>query len=97
MNLSDVLIRPLMTEKTEWLRNADNKYAFEVAPRANKELVRQAVKTLFEVEVDKVNIINVRGRKRRYQNNRHYSYGPAKKKAIVTLKQGEKIDIYEGS
>ena len=83
-----------MTEKSEALR-AEGKYVFLVSPRANKELVRQAVRSIFDVTPVAVNIVNVRGKKRRFRNT--FAYASDKKKAIVTLKEGDSIEIYEGS
>ena len=93
MNLNDVIIKPIMTEKSEDLRK-EGKYVFQVIPSANKELVKLAVSTLFDVKIEKVNIMNVRGKLKRFRN----SYAPSAnwKKAIVTLKKGDKLDFYEG-
>ena len=64
MNLHDVVIRPMITEESMSVMD-DKKYTFEVDVRANKTLVRQAVEKLFDVEVEKVNIMNVRGKLKR--------------------------------
>jgi len=87
------LVHPLMTEKVSGL-GMQNQYVFEVVPNTNKVEVKKAIQNVYNVKVEKVNMLNVRGRSVRYGRN----YGKTKnwKKAIVTLKQGEKIEIYEG-
>lgn len=93
MHVYDVLSRPLVTEKNVQLQ-ALGKYAFEIAPRANKHQVKQAVETAFKVDVTKVNIITVPGKQRRI--GRQQVLTPSWKKAIVTLKAGNKIELFEG-
>ena len=66
MELYQVLRRPIVTEKSNYLSDAMHRYTFEVDRRATKQLVRAAVETIFEVEVVKVNIMNVRGKSRRF-------------------------------
>jgi len=92
MNANDIIIRPVISEKTTEAME-QNKYVFEVMMKANKLMVRTAVKELFGVKPEKVNIIRVRGKEKRlrYKTGRR----PAWKKAIITLKPGEKIDIFE--
>ncbi|HDM43243.1 MAG TPA: 50S ribosomal protein L23 [Firmicutes bacterium] len=91
---SDILIVPLITEKLTYLRQTGNKYAFKVNLRANKNEVRRAIEEMFGVSVEKVNIMNMRGKARR----QGWNVGRTSnwKKAIVTLKEGETIDIFEG-
>ncbi len=93
MNVYDVLTRPLVTEKNVQLQEL-GKYAFEIAPKANKHMVKQAVETAFSVEVAKVNIITVHGKQRRI--GRQQVLTPSWKKAVVTLKEGNKIELFEG-
>ena len=93
MNLNDVILKPVMSEKSEELRKA-GKYVFKVHPDANRELVKRAIMFMFEVKVEKVNILNVKGKRKRFRNS--FFPGPAWKKAIVTLKEGGKLDFYEG-
>ena len=91
----DIIIRPVITE-----RSTDNlqsrKYTFEVKKDANKIEISKAVEALFSgVKVDKVNTMNVRGKKRR--QGRTQGYTAAWKKAIVTLKEGSKtIEFFDG-
>lgn len=89
----DVLRKPLITEKSTALIE-ENKYTFQVDPRANKTEIKQAVESIFKVKVEKVNTMNVRGRMKRVRNIRGRT--PDTKKAIVTLKKGDKIEIFEG-
>ncbi len=93
MQLYDVIRRPLVTEKNTSLQ-AQGKYAFEIAKEANKEQVKKSVEKAFKVTVTGVNILNVRGRERRV--GRRVVTGSSWKKAVVTLKPGDKIQIFEG-
>lgn len=89
---SRILIKPLITEKATNL-GVENKYIFEVSSKANKIEVKKAIQSLYGVEPIKVNIINMGGKEVRYGKTQ----GQTKniKKAIVTLKEGDKIDIFE--
>ncbi|MFX4263045.1 50S ribosomal protein L23 [Pelotomaculum propionicicum] len=89
----DVLRKPLITEKSTSLIE-DNKYTFQVDPKANKTEIKQAVESIFKVKVEKVNTMNVKGRMKRVRNIPGRT--PDTKKAIVTLKKGDKIEIFEG-
>lgn len=93
MNANDIIIRPVISEKSTELMES-RKYVFQVSRDANKLMVASAVKELFGVTPQKVNIINMRGKNRRLR----YKMGkrPAWKKAIVTLAIGQKIEIFEG-
>ena len=93
MNLYEVLRRPLVTEKSTRLAES-NKYVFEVDKRASKDQVRAAVEKAFKVGVVSVNMIRVPGEVKRMGRRAvaHHSW----KKAIVTLKEGDKIQFFEG-
>ena len=93
MHLYEVLRRPLITEKNTLLQ-AQGRYVFEVADKANKQQVRQAVETAFKVKVTAVNVMTVPGKKRRM--GRREVQSPSWKKAVVTLKPGDKIELFEG-
>lgn len=93
MHVYEVLKRPLITEKNSLLQ-IQGKYAFKVAAKANKGQVKQAVETAFKVNVTGVNIITVHGKQRRV--GRQQVLTPPWKKAIVTLKPGDKIELFEG-
>ena len=92
---TSVLIRPLLTEKTNKQTSA-GKYAFQVRLDANKIQVRHAIEELFSVRVVKVNVLRVRGKSRRMGR---FPPGrtPRWKKAIVTLAKGQSIPLFEGS
>jgi large subunit ribosomal protein L23 len=93
MHLYKVLQRPLITEKNSSLQ-AQGKYAFEVALEANKEQIKQAVEKAFKVTVTGVNVMTVPGKRRRMRGREVMN--PSWKKALVTLKSGDKIELFEG-
>ena len=93
MHLYDVLRRPLVTEKNTTLQ-VQNKYVFEVTKEANKPRVKQAVEEAFRVKVTTVNMIIVPGKARRV--GKRIVQTRSWKKAVVTLKPGEKIEFFEG-
>lgn len=93
MNLYQVLRRPLITEKNIALQ-AFGKYAFEVAGASTKTQIKQAVEKAFNVEVTTVNVLTVHGKRRQLRN--HLLPARPWKKAIVTLKAGDKIELFEG-
>lgn len=93
----DVLRRPLVTEKSSWQSSKLNRYSFEVSGDATRTLVKDAVETMFDVEVARVNILNVPAKRgRRSRSRRLLVRKPAFKKAIVTLAEGQTLDIFEG-
>lgn len=94
MNRHDLIVRPLLTEKSTLLREGLNKVSFVVRPDANRKEVKKAVEETLNVKVDKVHILNVGGKEKRL--NRFVGRRPDWKKAIVTLKKGEKLEIFEG-
>jgi large subunit ribosomal protein L23 len=93
INVYEVLRRPLVTEKGTVLQD-QNKYIFEVAKGANKPQVKQAVEKAFNVTVKSINIMTVVGKKKRY--GRAITQRPDWKKAVVTLKEGDSIQVFEG-
>lgn len=94
MKLHEIIIRPLvLTEKGNALREQNNQYSFEVDRRANKIQIRQAVEALFKVDVGEVRTLVVRGRMRRM--GRGQSKNQNWKKAIVALKPGESIELFD--
>ena len=89
----DVIIRPIITENSMDMA-ADKKYAFKVAKTANKTEVRKAVEEIFGVDVAKVNIVNVSGKKKRLGMN--FGTTSAYKKAVVTLTpESKEIEIFQ--
>ncbi len=93
MHLYEVLRRPLITEKNAVLQ-AQGKYAFEVAGEANKHQIKQAVEKAFKVKVTAVNVMTVPGKTRMV--GRRQVLTRSWKKAVVTLKPGDKIELFEG-
>ncbi len=93
MNISEVLVRPTITEKSTLLQE-EGQYTFEVAPKANKTLVKQAVEQNFGVKVVAVNITVNRGKRKRY--GPRFKKRPDVKKAVVTLQSGDRINLIEG-
>src|SRR5918999_3582514 len=94
MDARQVLVAPVVSEKSYSLIE-DDKYSFRIHEKAHKTQVRQAVEELFDVKVEGVNIVKVQSKPKR----RGLSRGrrPGWKKAIVQLKPGDKIEIFEGA
>ncbi len=91
---SEVLIRPVVSEKS-YEQITQNKYTFKVHKDAHKTQVRQAVEELFDVKVVNVNILKVQPKPKRRGTTRGVK--PGWKKAVVQLKQGDSIEIFEGA
>lgn len=95
--LYDVLRRPIVTEKTNFMNTELHQYVFEVTSDTNKNLVKDAVEEIFDVNVVRVNIVNVPPKRtRRFRNRRLKVRRSGYKKAIVTLGPGDTIEIFEG-
>jgi large subunit ribosomal protein L23 len=95
--IHDILRRPIITEKSNYQAGELNKYVFEVSMDATKQMVKDAVETTFDVDVLRVNIVNVPAkRSRRWRNRRVKVRRSAYKKAIITLGPDERIDVFEG-
>jgi len=93
MDARDIIKRPVITERSSEIM-ADKKYTFEVDVKANKTQVKDAVQEIFGVKVEKVNIMNYKGKFKRM--GRHAGYTNKRRKAIVTLTQDSKdIEIFE--
>jgi large subunit ribosomal protein L23 len=90
MNTFEIIKTVRLTEKGTRQGEKYNQYTIVADPRANKTQIRQAVQELFKVKVTKVNTLNVRGKPRR-QRTSQSGWTPAWKKAVVTLKDGDKI------
>lgn len=90
-----MLIKPLLTEKSTNLKDAENKVSFIVHPQANKYQIKMAVEELFGVSVEKVNIVRKRPRKLK-KFGRVVGKKSGQKKAYVTLAAGDKIEFFEG-
>ena len=94
----DVLVRPLVTEKSSYQSSKLSQYVFVVAEEATRTMVKDAIETLFEVTVERVNIMNAPAKRgRRSKSRRLLVRRPSFKKAIVTLAEGSKsLEIFEG-
>lgn len=92
-NPYDIIRKPVVTEKSMQMME-ENKYTFIVDMRANKPEIRKAIEELFKVKVDKVRTTRVKGKPKRLRNS--VGRTPDVKKAIVTLSEGEKIELFEG-
>ena len=96
LNAFETIIRPVVSEKSTVL-GEDGKYVFEVAPTANKIQIRRAVEEVFaskKIQVVSVNIVHQPGKMRRV--GRHFGMTRSWKKAIVTLRSGQRLDLFEG-
>ena len=91
----DIVLRPLMTEKTTRQKEMFNQFSFEVNPRANRIEIRRAIEKIFNVRVADVRTIQVKGKRK--QRGKIIGKRKDWKKAIVTLKPGERIDFFEGA
>lgn len=92
-DLRDIIKRPVITEHSADLM-MDKKYTFEVDPKANKTQIKQAIESAFDVTVEKVNTLNVKGKLKRM--GQHEGYRPNRKKAIVQLTEDSKeLDFFE--
>ncbi|MBT5138512.1 MAG: 50S ribosomal protein L23 [Acidimicrobiaceae bacterium] len=90
----DVLIRPVVSEKSYGLLET-NVYTFVVAPSASKPEIRDAVQNLFDVSVVKVNTLNRKGKRKRNRRNGTFGQRANEKRALVTLIEGDSIDLFE--
>jgi large subunit ribosomal protein L23 len=93
MHKYDVLIRPVITEKSDRLSDSGNQVIFQVRKEANKRQVAEAVEAVFKVKVTDVHTMVMPGKTRRW--GRHITKTPRWKKAVITLAPGDKIDLIE--
>ena len=91
-NYYDVIVRPIVTEKTVNVNTKNNTVVFEVAPKSNKTEVKIAVEKIFNVKVEKVNIVNVHPKTKRM--GRYEGKTNAVRKAYVKLAEGSEIDVF---
>jgi large subunit ribosomal protein L23 len=94
-NIYSIVKKPLFTEKGGSLKEAQNKVLVEVATDANKIDIKKAIEDIFKVKVAKVATINEQGKMKRY--GKSLGKTSDRKKAIITLKKGEKLDFIEGA
>lgn len=91
----DVILRPVVSEKSYGLLD-EGVYTFVVNPEANKTEIRQAVESIFNVRVTNVNTLNRQGKRKRNRRTNTFGKRPDQKRAIVTLAEGDRIDLFEG-
>ena len=91
----EVIINPIVSEKTMRLIEEENTYCFKVAEDSNKVEIGKAIEKLFDVEVENVNTINMRGKKRSL-GRQSEGKRPDWKKAYITLSRGDRIEVVEG-
>ena len=89
----EILIRPVVSEKSYTLYDG-NVYTFVVAPDANKIEIRQAIESIFDVRVLNVNTLNRNGKRKRNRKTGTFGKRPGQKRAIVTLAEGDRIEIF---
>ena len=93
----DIIRRPIITEKSNFMSSMLSQYVFEVDAKASKTEIKEAIETIFDVKVKNVNVMIVPAKQSRsLQNRRMRTRSSAYKKAIVTLFEGERIPIFEG-
>lgn len=99
MKTNEILIRPILTEKILKLQESERKYAFKVTKNANKVMVKQAIQDRFDVIVEEVNIANIKGKSKQMNTRRGITRGKRSdwKKAIITLREGDVINFFEGA
>lgn len=93
MNVYQVLVKPVITEKNTMLTTL-NKYCFEVADGASKQQIKEAVEQLLKVSVLTVNVSKVPGKTRRV--GKHHGMTSPWRKAVVTIRPGQRIELFEG-
>lgn len=91
-NYKDIIIRPIITEKTMKYMDADNKVTFEVKKGTNKTQVKMAVESIFGVDVEQVNILNVKSKEKRM--GKYVGKTKAVRKAYVKIKAGQDINLF---
>ena len=93
LNPRDIVVKPVISEKSYDIAS-QRKYTFRVDPRATKPQIRQAIEEIFKVRVTDVNTMNLQGKLKR--QGRTQGRRPSWKKAIITVQEGDKIEIFEG-
>lgn len=90
----DIIVQPIISEQSMELMESNNTYSFKVANDSNKIEIRNAIEEIFNVKVENVNTMNMRGKKRRMGRNE--GKRPDWKKAYVKLAEGDNIEVFEG-
>lgn len=91
----DLIRNPVITEKSTKMKEAQNKVCLEVDIRANKRQIKEAVERVFNVTVVRVNTMRLKGKMKRF--GRYTGKRPDRKRAIITLREGDRIDYFEGA
>lgn len=86
---------PYLTEKTNYLKDNEDKVTFKVTRETNKKEVKKSIEKVFKVTVEKINILNQVGKKKRM--GKYQGKKANWKKAVITLKKGDKIELFEGA
>ena len=94
MDAYSIIRKPVITEKSTILKDVNNQVCFVVDIRANKVQIKEAVENIFDVNVESVSTMRCKGKNRRM--GKHIGKQPDWKKAIVTLKDGDRIEFFEG-
>ncbi len=94
MDMTQILLAPVVSEKATSAREQSNQVVFVVHPKANKIEIKRAVETAFSVTVETVNVVNRKPEKK--MRNRRMTHIAGVRKAYVTLAAGQKIDLFEG-
>ncbi len=92
-NIYEIIKRPIVSEKSSALSEVGHKYVFEVAPKAKKNEIKRAVEELFKVDVERIHTLVVHGKFK--QVGRVQTKRSNWKKAIVTIKEGQKIELFQ--
>jgi len=96
MNPYKIIIRPIDTEKTRYQASELGQYTFEVDRRANKIEVRQAIEAIYDASVVGVNVMNMPAKASKRRGRRRMVRRPQWKKAVVTVAEGQRLDVFEG-
>lgn len=96
MNPYKIIIRPIDTEKTRYQASELGQYTFEVDRRANKIEVRQAIEAIYDKNVVGVNVMNMPAKASKRRGRRRMVRRPQWKKAVVTVAEGQRLDVFEG-
>ncbi len=96
-NLSAIILKPVITERSNALKEADNKFVFDVHPHANKREIKLAVEKLFNVQVKEVHTAIMKGKPKRtlMRGGRFEGRRPDRKRATVKLAEGQNIEIFD--
>jgi len=95
MSVGDILLKPIITEKSLRDVGEENKYSFKVARKVTKKQIKKAVEEIYKVKVLGVNVINIPGKTRRSLKTRKEFKSAGWKKVVVKLVPGQKIDVFE--